>query len=205
MTERVDFSAGGFTAEYGDKMSSVLDIRYKKPAQFEAAVDLGLQGDNLYIGSHKGGFSQITGVRFKDGRNMLSSLETKGEYRPLYLDAQTYMVQRLSSKWQLSLLANVSLTDYTFIPQTRENVFGTTTNLKKLRIYFDGREQDNFLSAYGASLAAVSAKPMISRAATSCRAMPKQAKMRSPEMYPWAPSLPVVTWNMGAISSIHAC
>ena len=150
MTERVDFSAGGFTAEYGDKMSSVLDIRYKKPAQFEAAVDLGLQGDNLYIGSHKGGFSQITGVRFKDGRNMLSSLETKGEYRPLYLDAQTYMVQRLSSKWQLSLLANVSLTDYTFIPQTRETVFGTTTNLKKLRIYFDGREQDNFLSAYGA-------------------------------------------------------
>ena len=105
MTERVDFSAGGFTAEYGDKMSSVLDIRYKKPAQFEAAVDLGLQGDNLYIGSNKGGFSQITGVRFKDGRNMLSSLETKGEYRPLYLDAQTYMVQRLSSKWQLSLLA----------------------------------------------------------------------------------------------------
>lgn len=154
MTERVNFSAGGFTAEFGDKMSSVLDIRYKRPNQFEAAVDVGLQGDNVYIGSRRGGFSQVTGIRFKDGRNMLSSLETKGEYRPIYFDAQTYMVQRISSRWQLSLLANVSLTDYTFIPQTRETVFGTMSNLKKVRIYFDGQERDNFLSTFGALTAA---------------------------------------------------
>lgn len=77
MTQSVNFSAGGYTAEYGDKMSSVLDIRYKTPKEFEGSVEVGLQGDQVYIGSRGKKLSQITGLRFKDGRTLLGSLDTK--------------------------------------------------------------------------------------------------------------------------------
>lgn len=150
MTQSVNFSAGGYTAEYGDKMSSVLDIRYKTPKAFEGSVELGLQGDQVYVGSQLGRWSQITGLRFKDGRTLLGSLDTKGEYEPLYFDAQSYVVGRLSDRWSLIFLGNISLTHYSFVPQTRETSFGTLSDVKKLKIYFDGKERDRFVSLFGA-------------------------------------------------------
>lgn len=149
MIQSINFSAGGFTAEYGDKMSSVLDIRYRRPSAFEASVGVGLQSDHLYLGAKRGPFSIISGARFKDGRNLLAGLDTKGEYRPLYFDAQTYAQYDISPRWQLSFLGNMSLTHYSFIPQTRETSYGTLANMKKLKVYFDGRERDRFLSFYG--------------------------------------------------------
>lgn len=154
MTQNVTFSAGAFTAEYGDKMSSVLDIRYKQPKAFEAAVEAGLQGDALYVGSQHRGFNQITGVRFKDGRTLLGTLDTKGEYQPLYLDAQSYMGYRLSDKWSLRFLGNISFTHYQFTPKTRETSFGTLSDIKQLKVFFEGSERDRFVSyfaAWGAS------------------------------------------------------
>lgn len=149
MTRSVNFSAGGFTAEYGDKMASVLDIRYKIPERFEASAEVGLQGDNLYIGSRHGAFTQLTGVRFKDGRSLLGTTDTKGEYAPLYFDAQTYLTARLGKKWMLHFLGNASLTHYSFRPQTRETSFGSVTRAKTLKVYFDGQERDKFLSFFG--------------------------------------------------------
>ncbi|WP_051522412.1 TonB-dependent receptor [Porphyromonas gingivicanis] len=149
MTRSVNFSAGGFTAEYGDKMSSVLDIRYKIPDRFEASAEAGLQGSQLYIGSRHGAFTQVTGVRFKNGKALLNTFDTKGEYEPLYFDAQTYLTFRLNKAWMLHFLGNTSSTHYSFIPQTRETSFGTLTNAKTLKIYFDGRERDHFLSFFG--------------------------------------------------------
>lgn len=150
MTQSVNFSAGGYSAEYGDKMSSVLDIRYKTPKDFEGSVEVGLQSDQVYLGSRHGGFSQITGIRFKDGRTLLGSMDTKGEYEPLYLDMQSYMTQRLNDQWTLSFLGNISLTHYSFTPQTRETSFGTLSDIKKLKVYFDGKERDRFHSYFGA-------------------------------------------------------
>ncbi|KXB33677.1 TonB-dependent receptor [Bacteroidales bacterium KA00251] len=149
MIRSVNFSAGGYTAEYGDKMSSVLDIRYRTPARFEANIGMGLQNDHLYIGARKGKFSIIAGARFKDGRSMLKSMDTKGEYRPIYLDGQTYAQYEWSPQWKISFLGNVSFTHYSFIPQTRETRFGTINRVKNLKVYFDGQEQDRFLSFYG--------------------------------------------------------
>ncbi len=149
MTRSVNFSAGGFTAEYGDKMASVLDIRYKIPDRFEASAEAGLQGSQLYIGSRHGGFTQVTGVRFKNGKALLGTFDTKGEYEPLYFDAQTYLTYRLSNAWMLQFLGNLSSTHYSFIPQTRETSFGSINNAKTLKIYFDGRERDHFLSLFG--------------------------------------------------------
>lgn len=149
MIQSVNFSAGGFTAEYGDKMSSVLDIQYRTPSQFEGNIGIGLQNDHLYLGMQRDKFSIIAGARYKDGRNLLKGLDTKGEYRPLYLDGQTYAQYQVSHQWKISFLGNVSFTNYNFIPQTRETRFGTINRVKNLKVYFDGQEQDRFLSFFG--------------------------------------------------------
>lgn len=149
MIQSVNFSAGGFTAEYGDKTSSVLDIRYKTPQSFEGSVGVGLQDDHIYLGGSKGPFSIIVGSRYKDGSNLLAGLDTKGEYLPRYFDAQTYMQYNITPKWKLSFLGNTSLTHYSFIPQTRETSYGSISNIKKLKVYFDGKERDRFFSLYG--------------------------------------------------------
>ncbi len=149
MIQSVNFSAGGFTAEYGDKMSSVLDIRYRVPTKFEGAVELGLQGDHIFVASLYKNFTQITSLRFKDGRSLLKTTDTKGEYAPLYFDAQTYMTYKIGSSWKLDFLGNASFTKYSFKPQTRNTSFGSVMKAKTLKVYFDGQEKDRFLSFYG--------------------------------------------------------
>jgi hypothetical protein len=150
MVQTVNFSTGGYSAEYGDKMSSVLDIIYKTPSRFEASAEASLLGGSAYIGSSTGRFSQMTSVRYKTNESLLSTTDTKAEYDPSFLDLQSYITFALSSNWQISFLGNVSNNIYKFTPQSRETKFGTLSNVRNFKVYFDGWEKDKFLTYHGA-------------------------------------------------------
>ena len=150
MVNSVNFSTGGFNAEYGDKMSSVLDITYRQPEAFEGAVSASLQGGSLSIGASSSKFSMLHGARYKRNSSLLGSLESKGEYDPQYFDYQTYLVYKPSKKFNVSFLGNVSINDYRFVPASRETSFGTSTNAKSFKVYFDGQEKDKFYTYFGA-------------------------------------------------------
>ncbi|HOL00862.1 MAG TPA: carboxypeptidase-like regulatory domain-containing protein [Paludibacteraceae bacterium] len=150
MVQNVSFSSGGFGVEYGDKMSSVLDIQYKKPTRTEASVSLNLLGASAYVGTASKRFTQMHGIRYKTSAYLLGTLETKGEYNPSYVDYQTYMTYQLKPKWELTFLGNFSQNSYQFIPQTRETSFGTYNMGRKLTVFFGGQEKDLFQTAFGA-------------------------------------------------------
>ena len=150
MVQKVEFSTGGFNAEYGDKMSSVLDITYRDPEAFEGSVSASLQGGSLMLGYGTRKFSMMHGARYKRNSSLLGSLESKGEYDPQYFDYQTYMVLKPTDKFRVSFLGNVSLNNYRFVPVNRETSFGTSTNAKSFKVYFDGQEKDKFYTYFGA-------------------------------------------------------
>lgn len=150
LTESVHFSAGGFEARYGDKMSSVLDITYKKPETFEGSVSGSFLGANAYIGSSTGKFTQVTGFRYKTGRSLLKTMDTDAEYDPNFIDLQTYMTYELAPKWEVNFLGNLSVNNFKFTPHSRETVFGTTTNVQNFKVFFDGKEKDKFQTLFGA-------------------------------------------------------
>lgn len=150
MTSTVNFSAGGYDAKYGDKMSSVLDIQYKQPEGFEAAATASFLGGNLYVGSSGKKYSQVTGVRYKTNQSLLSTMDTKGEYNPKFLDVQTLLTYKLTSKWEASFLGNLSQNKYEFTPKKRETSFGTLDNAQNFTVYFDGWENDRFETLFGA-------------------------------------------------------
>ncbi|MCM1006277.1 MAG: TonB-dependent receptor [Prevotella sp.] len=150
MVGNIKFSTGGFPARYADKMSSALDITYREPEAFEAGITASLMGVNLYLGSNSGKFSQLHGFRYKKNNSLLSSLETKGEYNPSYLDYQTNLVWSPSNKFSINFLSNISSNHYNFAPADRETSFGTSTNTKKFKVYFDGEEKDRFDTYLGA-------------------------------------------------------
>lgn len=150
MVKSIQFSTGGFPARYSDKMSSVLDITYRDPEAFEAGITASLMGVNAYLGTNSGKFSQIHGFRFKKNNSLLSSLETRGEYNPSYLDYQTNLTWTPSKKFSVNFLGNISSNHYNFEPADRETSFGTSTNIKKFKVYFDGEEKDRFDTYLGA-------------------------------------------------------
>ena len=150
MVQNVAFSAGGYDAKYGDKMSSVLDIQYKKPAEFEASASVSLLGASAYIGTANSKFTQMHGFRYKTSSYLLGTLDTKAEYTPAFFDYQTYLTYQLNPKTELTFLGNFSQNSYQFIPQTRETTFGTYSTPRKLTIYFDGQEKDLFRTSFGA-------------------------------------------------------
>ena len=152
MVQNVQFSAGGFDARFGDKSSSVLDIRYKQPTAFEASLTAGFQGGSIYVGVGDSMYSQMHGVRYKSSQYMLGSLQTKGNYRPHFLDYQTHMTWRLNrhSDWTIAFLANYGLNSYGFTPDSMSSSFGTMQTARNLTIYYDGQEQDLFQTAFGA-------------------------------------------------------
>ena len=150
MTEAVNFSAGGFEARYGDKMSSVLDITYKKPKGFEGSASASLLGANAYVGSSSGKFTQVTGFRYKTGRSLLKTTDTDAEYDPNFIDLQTYMTYQLAPKWEINFLGNLAINNYKFIPHTRETSFGTPANAKKFKVFMSGQERDKFETLFGA-------------------------------------------------------
>ena len=145
----VSFSTGGFPAQYGDRMSSVLDITYMTPEAFEGAVNLSLQGGSLAIGTNKGRLSMIHGVRYKSNSSLLSSMDEKGEYDPRFFDYQGFMNFKLSKKWTASLLGNIAVNNYKFNPHDRSTSFGTSTDAKQFKVYFDGLEKDRFETFLG--------------------------------------------------------
>ncbi len=149
MVESVSFSAGGFDAKFGDKMSSVLDITYKKPKSFEASAAVSLLGASAYIGVGNEKFTQMHSVRYKTTQYLLGTLDTKGTYKPNFVDYQTYMTYQVSPKWELSLLGNISQNKYTFVPDTMTTDFGTFQMPLKLKIYYDGQERDMFRTFFG--------------------------------------------------------
>lgn len=150
LVQHVGFSAGGFDAKYGDKMSSVLDIQYKKPTEFEATASASLLGASAYVGTAGKKFTQMHGIRYKTSAYLQGTLDTKAEYTPAFFDYQTYLTYQLNPKYDLTFLGNFSQNSYQFIPQTRETSFGTYQTARNLTIYFEGQEKDLFRTSFGA-------------------------------------------------------
>ena len=149
MVEKIGFSSGGFEAKYGDKMSSALDIHYRKPTQLEANLQASLLGGSAFIGYGNKRFSMSHGIRYKTNRYLLGSLETKGEYRPNFLDYQTYITWQPNERWSMDMIGNISENHYNFKPKDRETSFGTMENVKTFKVYFDGQERDVFRTLFG--------------------------------------------------------
>jgi hypothetical protein len=152
MVESIVFSAGGFGAKYGDKMSSVLDITYKKPDKFAASTRMSLLGGAAHVEgtSENYRFTHVSGIRYKSNQYVLNSLETQGDYKPNFFDFQTFMTYDVSDNVELNLLGHVSRNKYQFIPETRETEFGTINEALKLTVYFEGQEVDQFQTMTGA-------------------------------------------------------
>lgn len=148
----VKFSAGGFEAKYGDKMSSVLDVQYKEPEEFAGSVTFSLQGASLHLegASDNHRFTHITGARYKSNQYVLQSLDTDGEYRPSFFDVQSYLTYDVSDKWEMGFLGNIALNRYNFIPQTRQTEFGTINQALQLTVAFEGQEIDQYQTYFGA-------------------------------------------------------
>ena len=149
MVEKVGFSTGGFETKYGDKMSSVLDITYRKPTRTEASLTASLLGGSAYIGVAGKHFTMSHGLRYKTNKYLLGSLETTGEYKPNFLDYQTYMSWTPSRRWIVDLIGNISENKYEFKPKDRETSFGTMQDVKSFKVYFDGQEKDIFRTYFG--------------------------------------------------------
>lgn len=150
MVEGIRFSAGGFEASYGDKISSVLDITYRRPtSKFEATASASLLGVSAFIGSKLGKFTMSHGFRFKSNSFLVSTLQNKGEYDPSYIDYQTYMSWQPITKLDIDFIGHISRNKYDFQPQNRETNFGTMYNAKTFKVYFDGAEHDRFRTLFG--------------------------------------------------------
>ena len=150
MVEKIGFSTGGFEAKYGDKMSSVLDITYRRLNGFEANATASLLGASGFIGYGNSKFSMSHGIRYKTNEYLLGSLETTGEYNPNFLDYQTYISYTPNKRWALNFIGNISDNHYNFKPEDRETNFGTMADIKQFKVYFDGEEKDRFNTLFGA-------------------------------------------------------
>ena len=149
MVEKIGFSTGGFEAKYGDKMSSALDITYRRVKGFEASATASLLGASGYIGVGNQKFSMSHGIRYKTNRHLLGSLETTGEYKPNFLDYQTYINYKPNNRWTVDAIGYISENHYNFKPEDRETSFGTLADVKSFKVYFDGQEKDLFRTLFG--------------------------------------------------------
>jgi hypothetical protein len=152
MVSSIHFSSGGFETRFGDKMSSVLDIRYRKPIEFGATVTLSFLGGNVHVEdiSKNGKFTYNAGFRYKTSQYVLNSLETKGDYNPEFYDFQTYFTYKATKKLDFDFLGYYSLNSYQFVPVNRKTSFGTIDEALNLNIYYDGNEKDRFETYLGA-------------------------------------------------------
>lgn len=152
LTSNVDFSAGGFQAKYGDKLSSVLDITYRRPVDFGATIDASLLGASGSVEgiSKNGRLSGILGIRYRDNSLLVKAKETETNYRPKFADAQTYLTYKLTNSFELSFLGNVSINEYNYRPLTRQTNFGTITDPIALLVFYEGREEDRYNTYFGA-------------------------------------------------------
>ena len=167
MVEKIGFSSGGFEAKYGDKMSSALDIQYRRPTRSEGNAQASLLGGSIFVSyaskpstdtlgnarlsdsQSSSKFTMSHGLRYKTSRYLLGSLETKGEYHPNFLDYQTYITYQPNQRWNIDFIGNISENHYNFKPSDRETSFGTMKNVKHFKVYFDGEERDIFRTLFG--------------------------------------------------------
>lgn len=150
MVEKISFSTGGYEARYGDKMSSALNIKYRKPKKFEATASASMLGASAFVGVSNKKVSWSNGFRYKTTKHLLGSMDTKGEYSPTFIDYQTYLTYTPNRRWEIKLLGNISDNHYNFTPEDRETKFGTMENVKAFQVYFDGQEKDVFRTFFGA-------------------------------------------------------
>ena len=146
LVQNVDFSAGGFQAKYGDKLSSVLDITYRNPMKFGMSADLSLLGGSISAEavSKDSKLSGIIGLRYRDNSLLLNSLETEGIVQPVFADAQTYLTYKVSDKFHVNFLGNISSNTYNFQPQNRQTNFGTLQDPIALLVFYEGQEKDRY-------------------------------------------------------------
>ncbi|WP_396195557.1 carboxypeptidase-like regulatory domain-containing protein [Flavobacterium sp.] len=152
MVQKIDFSAGGFQAKYGDKMSSVLDITYRKPTKFGLTAEASFLGGSLTgegISKNKK-WSAITGIRYRDNSLLVNSQETQTNFRPTFVDVQTNVNFSPNDKWQFSFLGNASQNRYNYQPLTRQTNFGTIDEPIALQVFYDGQENDKYQTLFGA-------------------------------------------------------
>lgn len=149
MVEKVGFSTGGFEAKYGDKMSSALDITYRRIKGFEVSATASLLGASGFLGYGNSRFSMSHGLRYKTNRYLLGSLETTGEYRPNFIDYQTHISYISNNRWSIDFIGSISENHYEFTPEDRETSFGTIADAKSFKVYFDGHEKDVFRTFFG--------------------------------------------------------
>ncbi len=152
MVSTINFSAGGFESRYGDKMSSVLDIKYKRPKEFNGDFDISFLGTSAHLEDQVGGgkFSYNTGFRYKTTQYLLNSLDQEGDYKPDFYDWQAFLNYRATDKLEFEFLGNYSLNQYKFIPKKRETSFGTIKDALNINIYYEGQEVDQFENYLGA-------------------------------------------------------
>lgn len=152
MVQDVQFSAGGFQAKYGDKLSSVLDITYRKPTKFGLRTDFSLLGGSITAegASKDNKFSALVGLRYRDNTLLVDAKETQTNYEPQFLDAQTYMNYKISPKFNLSFLGSITSNTYNYAPKTRQTNFGTIQNPIALLVFYEGQEQDAYSTYFGA-------------------------------------------------------
>lgn len=149
MVEKIGFSTGGYEARYGDKMSSALNIEYRRPKRFEASATASMLGASTFVGMSNKKFSWSNGLRYKTTKYLLGSMDTKGEYQPTFIDYQTYLTYSPNKRLDIKFLGNISDNHYNFTPEDRETNFGTMENVKAFKVYFDGHEKDVFRTFFG--------------------------------------------------------
>lgn len=149
MVEKIGFSTGGYEARYGDKMSSALNIEYRRPKRFEASATASMLGASAFVGMSNKKLSWSNGLRYKTTKYLLGSMDTKGEYQPTFIDYQTYLTYSPNKRWDIKFLGNISDNHYNFTPEDRETNFGTMENVKAFKVYFDGQEKDVFRTFFG--------------------------------------------------------
>lgn len=150
MVESIQFSSGGFEAKYGDKMSSVLDIQYKKPKKFEATAQASLLGAGAYVGFSTKTFSMMNSIRYKTNKALVGTMDTEAEYDPRFTDYQTAISWTPNKRWDVEFIGNFSQNKYNFIPKSRSTEFGTMNDVRTFVVYFDGQERDLFRTWFGA-------------------------------------------------------
>jgi len=152
MVQNLDFTAGGFQAKYGDKLSSVLDITYRTPIKFGVQTDLSLLGGSLSVESisNDSKFSALLGLRYRDNSLLVDSKETETSFTPKFADIQTYLTYKFSDKFHLSFLGNLAINDYNYQPKTRQTNFGTIQDPLALLVFYEGQENDKYNTYFGA-------------------------------------------------------
>ena len=152
MVGNIMFSAGGFNAKYGDKMSSVLDISYRNPIKNKSIIQLSLLGSSLYtqgISMNKK-VSYLVGFRYKTNKYLFNSMDINADYNPNFYDLQTFIKYKINKKWNISFLSNISRNEYIMTPEDRDTEFGTVNEALRLRVFFEGQEIDKYETYFGA-------------------------------------------------------